>query len=112
MPAARASGLAHAAKVREITHPTLHSALFPILFAQISPPEASSLNGRSLRREYLGQDEAQGVGCVVSTHLCARLGIPKSMAGDDMVVDHAHRLHEGVSDGRAYEFESFGFEGF
>jgi hypothetical protein len=29
-----------------------------------------------------------------------------AVAGDQMIVDHADRLHEGVDDGRADEFEA------
>ena len=29
-----------------------------------------------------------------------------AVAGDEVIVDHAHRLHEGVDDGRAAELES------
>ena len=34
-----------------------------------------------------------------------------SVAFDQVVVDHAAGLHEGIANGRAYEFETGFFEG-
>jgi hypothetical protein len=34
----------------------------------------------------------------------SHLGVPEAV--DEVIVDHAHGLHEGVADGRAHELEA------
>src|SRR5271170_3618581 len=68
----------------------------------MSSGEGSS---RSSRRPDSMRCQARGF-CLALVLFTDFLNGRMAVAGDEMVVDHANRLHEGVDDGRAAELEA------
>src|SRR5580693_4105299 len=82
--------------------------------SSMSSGDGSSRSSRrpdSMRCQARGSDAGRAARlarCAVSTTATRPefLALRMAIAGDQMIVDHADRLHEGVDDGRPAEFEA------